>query len=131
ITPFLLATGAGGIGWWRVRATDLAGTPAGRELRQAYLLHTIHAELHRRNLLTLLDHLRREGIEPLLVKGWAASRLYPDPALRPYGDIDLAFGHGRLPAAAECLARLGGACGPVDLHDGMPDLADQIGRAHV
>ncbi|HKP71092.1 MAG TPA: nucleotidyltransferase family protein, partial [Pyrinomonadaceae bacterium] len=34
--------------------------------------------------------LRQEGIEPILIKGWAAARNYPDGQTRFLGDIDLA-----------------------------------------
>src|SRR5207247_1088017 len=27
--------------------------------------------------------------DPVLIKGWAIGRLYPEPGLRPYGDLDL------------------------------------------
>jgi len=30
------------------------------------------------------------GVEPILGKGWAIARLYPERGMRPYGDIDLA-----------------------------------------
>jgi hypothetical protein len=33
---------------------------------------------------------RRHGIEPILIKGWAAAKTYPDDVPRFYGDIDLA-----------------------------------------
>ena len=33
--------------------------------------------------------LGEAGIEPLLAKGWAVARIYPERGLRPYGDIDI------------------------------------------
>jgi hypothetical protein len=84
----LLRSGTGALAWHAVgRPTD------GRcdALRQAYRLHTLQAALHDEAVATAFRRLRALGVEPLLGKGWAAARLYPEPALRPYGDVDLYF----------------------------------------
>lgn len=39
---------------------------------------------------TSLFFFRKKGIEPVLIKGWAASRNYPEPFRRVYSDIDIA-----------------------------------------
>lgn len=44
---------------------------------------------------------------PLVLKGPAAARLYPAPALRPFVDLDLLVPHDRLEAAAKALAPRG------------------------
>lgn len=36
--------------------------------------------------------LRKEGIEPVLLKGFGLARLYPNPNLRQFGDIDIFVG---------------------------------------
>jgi len=59
------------------------------QLQQAHKLFTIYSALHERNIKTVFGLFRSNGIEPILIKGWAAARLYPDLGLRPYGDIDL------------------------------------------
>jgi len=66
--------------------------------------------------------LREAGVEPLLVKGWAAALLYPEPGLRPYGDIDLLVRPEQHTVAREAL--VAGARAPVDLHRGLADLDD-------
>ena len=52
-----------------------------------YLLRKRHAE---NLILNAFRGLRHEGIEPVLIKGWAAARNYPESKPRFSGDIDLA-----------------------------------------
>lgn len=89
LTPLLLGSGAGGLGWRRVRGSDLRATAAGLELQQAYRLHTLRVALCEHRLPEIFNTLRGAGIEPLLLKGWACARMYPEKGLRPFGDIDL------------------------------------------
>lgn len=89
ITPLLCASGAAGLGWWRVRQTGLSSTDSGQLLQQAYRFQALHVTIHERQIRNVFSLLRQGGVEPLLAKGWAAASLYPDAALRPYGDIDL------------------------------------------
>lgn len=65
------------------------------------------------------------GVEPLLVKGWAVARPYPEPGLRPYGDIDLFVCPEQHSAAAAALCGLVGHGCPVDLHVGVGPLGDR------
>lgn len=44
-----------------------------------------------RTLGGLLRYLHSQGLDPVLMKGQAAARLYPDPYRRECGDIDLYF----------------------------------------
>ncbi len=124
VAPRLLETGAAGLGWWRLR--DCGGRPsrAAVQFRQAYRLHTLLAALQAEQIGLIFSYCRAVGIEPLLGKGWTAARLYPDPGLRPPGDIDLFV---RLEQHSAALAVLRSPiverC-PVDLHQGFPDLAD-------
>ena len=61
-----------------------------------------------------------EGIEAVLVKGWAIARRYPDRALRPYGDLDVCVRPDSHARAAAVLARIASLDGPfVDLHSGF------------
>ncbi|MEP6922685.1 MAG: nucleotidyltransferase family protein, partial [bacterium] len=89
VAPLLLESGGGALAWCRIRNSPLNATPAAAELHQAYRLHAIQAALHEINIKQVLVLLRAAGVEPLLVKGWAIARLYPEPGTRPYGDIDL------------------------------------------
>src|SRR5215831_16023874 len=89
ITPLLYDSGAAGLGWWRIRETDLRGTPSGELLHQAFRLQALQAGIHQTKIQKIFRLMRAVGVEPILLKGWAIARLYPHAALRPYGDIDL------------------------------------------
>src|SRR5690349_9636225 len=89
VSPLLLDTGAAALGWRRLRPTPLAGLRAAHRFREFYRSHGLQAALHERSVAGLVGHLRSVGVEPLLAKGWAVARLYPEPGLRPFGDIDL------------------------------------------
>ena len=90
ITPVLLRSGAGALGWWRCRHSHVQmQTDAVQQLRDAYLHYAIHAAEHERQVSEVFEVLRSRGVEPILLKGWAIGRLYPEAGLRPTGDIDL------------------------------------------
>jgi hypothetical protein len=89
ISRLLLKAGAGGLAWCKVRHSDLKASLAARKLQQAYRVHSLQAALHERNLKQVIELLDASRIEAVLVKGWAIARLYPEPGMRPYGDLDL------------------------------------------
>src|SRR5204863_9752076 len=89
VTALLIKTGAGALGWWRIRNSDLIKTEAASLLHQAYRFHSIRSAVHKQKISELFTCLRSAGVEPLVVKGWAVARLYPESGLRPYIDIDL------------------------------------------
>jgi len=89
VAPLLLGSGAGALGWWRVRNSDLRAAPAALQLRDAHRRQTIHNALTEKKIEEVFGRLRAAGIEPLLVKGWAVARLFPEEGLRPLGDIDI------------------------------------------
>jgi hypothetical protein len=120
ITPLLCRSGAGALAWQQLRNTPLAGLPAALELHEVYRRQRLSALLHEREIAGVVSLLRAEGIEAVLVKGWAIARRYPDPALRPYGDIDLCVRPDRHAKAARVLERIASIDGPfVDLHCGF------------
>jgi len=120
--PLILRSGAASLGWWRVRHFDLRNAEEAAQFREAYLLHTIQAVLHEREIRQALSLLRSAGIEPLLVKGWAIARSYPEHGLRPYGDVDLCVLPEQYPAALATLASSNNEYGFVDLHSGSASL---------
>jgi hypothetical protein len=120
ILPLLWESGAGALGWWSIRNTPLANSRAGQQLHEVYRRFRLSALIHEREIAYVLSLLRAEGIEPVLVKGWAIARLYPDAGLRPYGDIDLCIRPGqfaRAAAALKCLEDIDGHY--IDLHCGF------------
>ncbi len=122
---FFRATGSAGLVANRLRGTPLAATNAAVELQHLFRMQAIHSVLQERQLADLFTHLREKGLEPILMKGWASGRLYPEPALRPTGDIDLALPPGDLERAREILTAGAGRWGDVDLHAEVPDLPDR------
>ena len=96
------------------------------ELFQAqYRFQSLKAALHERSLKKVIPLLRGAGVEPLLVKGWAIARLYPEPGMRPYIDLDLCVRPDDYFRASEVLR--GGDCGDcnVDLHNGFGKFYDR------
>ncbi len=116
----LRASGSAALAWRRVRGTALDDSRAAAELRGAYhstLLANVRDELE---IQRVVCALRAAGIEPLLVKGWTNSLLYPEPGLRPFGDLDLCVDPDRYEEAASVIRKLdsSGRLG-VDLHIGL------------
>jgi hypothetical protein len=89
IVPLLLKSGAGALGWWRFRDAEEQLLSAIRPLREAYLRCAIHAAEHERQVACAFRVLRSGGVDPILIKGWAVARAYPEAGLRPSGDIDV------------------------------------------
>ena len=59
---------------------------------------------------------REHNIEPILIKGWAAARNYPDGVPRYYGDIDLAVSADDYENAVRLAEDPGSGVKGVDLH---------------
>lgn len=51
--------------------------------------HILHSALHSEKVKKAFQLLRKVGIEPILIKGFALSVYYPENHERMYGDIDL------------------------------------------
>jgi hypothetical protein len=118
ISLLLLRSGAAGLAWRRIRDTDLRD-PSPRQLQQAYRLYSLEAALHERRIKQVIPVLRSFGVEPVLVKGWAIARRYPEPGLRPYCDLDLCVLPDHYAAAKAALSSPEIEGGTVDLHLGF------------
>ncbi len=119
VAPLLLRSGTAGLAWWRLRHGALRSSPSAFQLQQAYRLHTLQAAIHERQIIRAIALLHSAGVDPLLAKGWAAARSYPEPGLRPYGDIDLWVRPQEHAAAVEALRSFTAS---VDLHQKFRDL---------
>jgi hypothetical protein len=113
------------LAWWRLRTSERLSSPSTLLLQQAYRFQSLRDAVHQQNALRVVDRLRSSGVDPLLAKGWAAARLYPQPGLRPYGDLDLYMRSEQHPVALASLTLWEERAGPVDLHGGFRDLEDR------
>ncbi|HEX7313439.1 MAG TPA: nucleotidyltransferase family protein [Pyrinomonadaceae bacterium] len=89
VVPQLKGSGTAALAWWRMRGSRLRDTAAGEELRRAYQTQTLQSALQEREVGHVCARLRAAGVEPILLKGLGAARLYAERGLRPAGDIDL------------------------------------------
>jgi len=125
IAPPLLETGAAALAWWRLRRMAPGSSHVLRPLAHAYRHQAIQAAVYEQHLVKIIDVLRRSGVEPIVVKGWSATQLYADPALRPSGDIDLCVAPDQLASALAAVEADPSSCGQLDLHAGVADLEDR------
>jgi Uncharacterised nucleotidyltransferase len=122
VQSLLIGSGAGALAWRRLRDGEPARSPGGFALQQSYRLHAIEALLHERQLARVIARLRSAGVEPLVGRGWAAGRHYPESGLRPYQDFDLYVGQAQHEAARRALE---GESTAVALHIGCAELNDR------
>jgi hypothetical protein len=119
IAPLLLQSGAGALGWWRLRSSELESCAAAEPLHEAFRLYTLESRLHKSRIEEVFSLLRARRVEPILIKGWAAARYYPERGLRPYGDIDLCVHPEEFQSAQRLLAGLDPRKFRIDLHSGF------------
>lgn len=119
IAPSLLRSGAAGLGWRRLCGGELHDSKAASELREAHRLYTLQSRVNITRIEKVFTLLRAASVEPILIKGWAAARHYPEPGLRPYGDIDVCVRKENYQSAEAALRDLDPAKFRVDLHAGF------------
>jgi hypothetical protein len=124
LAPLLHRTGSAALAWSRLRRGAQAGHPAAAGMQQAHRHQTLRAALHRRHVAHVAGVFRAHGVEPILIKGWAAARLYPEEGLRPTGDVDLCVRPEEEVNARRALAAVTEDCS-VDLHLGLAFLDDR------
>jgi Uncharacterised nucleotidyltransferase len=124
VLPLLLPpSGLSALAWWRLRHSD--GPPVVLQaLEDARGLVASQAFLHRRDLLRAVACLRTAGVEPILVKGWAIARLYPDPHMRSSSDLDLCVRRADYRTARRAL-HSAAVTVPIDLHLGFDTLDEE------
>jgi putative nucleotidyltransferase-like protein len=124
IAPLLLNSGAAALCWWRVRHCELRAIPAATQLQDIYRLNILRAAIQQQAIQKVFTRLRSNGIEPILVKGWAIARLYPEQGLRPCGDIDLCVRPEQFAEAERALSEIPEGQYDVDLHCGFAKFGD-------
>jgi 2-methylcitrate dehydratase PrpD len=107
VSDRLFETGAAPLAWWRIKGdAALTSTPIGLQLHDAYRIGILDTAIHERRISDVLARLTEAGIDPIIIKGWDAARLYPVPGLRPCGDIDLCVLPGQIAAARDLVEDL-------------------------
>jgi hypothetical protein len=122
-TP-LMRSGAGALAWWRIRDCGLGDGRVAEQFQQAYRLQSLQAALHERNLKRAIPLLGNHAVEPVLVKGWAIARYYPEPGLRPYTDLDLCVLPDQYANACDALKDPAIRSCNIDLHLGFDKFYD-------
>lgn len=124
VAPLVAGSGASALAWWKLRRSSLSGTREARDFEQSYRLQALKDAVREREIESLFALLDTAGVDALLVKGWAAARAYPEPGLRPAGDIDLCVRPAQFAKAKDVLASPEGRRFWVDLHEGFGTLLD-------
>ncbi len=125
VTPLLYDSGTVALGWRRISRTSLSDSASGEVLHQAYRLLSLQSEIHEQKIEKVFRLLRQAQIEAILAKGWAVAGMYPERALRPYGDIDICVRAEHFKLAENVLsAPEAGDCW-VDLHKHFSEIDER------
>lgn len=90
-----------------------------RELSQEQIRwYALENKIYEHKIKNLFKLLRAAEIEPILIKGWAAARFYPENQPRPYSDIDIAVAPELYGKSQKILEKQT----EVDLHKGLRKL---------
>jgi len=100
--------------YWHLRSAPASGRPPERfvsEMRMSFLSSGARMVWMEAILKKILCAFAEDGISALVIKGPAlAHSAYPDPAMRPYSDIDLLVKPGEVQKARQSLERVGYMC---------------------
>jgi hypothetical protein len=88
--------------------------------------YLIQYKLQEHRIVNTFDLFRRHNIEPILIKGWAASKYYPNAEERLFTDIDICVAPSVFKKAGNILDECRKEGLLVDLHDGLRHL-DTVG----
>lgn len=125
ITPLLYDSGTVALGWRRISQTSLRDSASGEVLHQAYRLLSLQSEIHEQQIEKVFRLLRQAQVEAILAKGWAAAGMYPERALRPYGDIDICVPPEHFKLAEEVLSAPEANDCWVDLHKHFSEIDER------
>ncbi|MBN1890289.1 MAG: nucleotidyltransferase family protein [Thermoflexales bacterium] len=108
---WLRAQGLAPMAWHALQSVPGMPPDFASELHIAYYAALADAELHERELKRVLQALSAQGVQPVMFKGAAlAYTVYPAPACRPMGDLDLWVMAEEIPQARAALEAIGYAC---------------------
>ncbi len=124
----IVSTGAAPLVWYRLRKNNAQETGKLGRLADAARMQRLRSRMIERETAGTFRCLRAAGIEPILAKGWAVARLYPEPGLRPFGDIDIWVRPSEYEAARNILYANAPEL-PVDLHRDFRDLSGRTFEA--
>ena len=116
-TP-LIASGCAFLVWRRIRDDrNLNSSSTTAFLRDLWRMNALKVAAQRQQLALVLARLAKAKIQGILLKGLSVASLYPDPRLRPLGDIDLYVSSEQFNGAKKVIAELydEGIIAPVDL----------------
>lgn len=125
IIPSLVRTGSAGLCWHRLRQGPLRIAVDLATLQGVYKLQTLRVAAQFPQIKRIFSLMRRFNVEPIMGKGWAVSRLYPERGMRSTGDIDLYVKPEEYAVASKILWEPEASGCQVDLHEGCPQLDDR------
>lgn len=82
----------------------------------------LRAKISEENIKSAFRLFRENGIEPILIKGWAAAREYPVKSIRYFSDIDLCVAPVEFEKSLQIIAGERGSKLNIDLHKGLRHL---------
>lgn len=88
-------------------------------------MDVLTAKLQQHGIQEAFTRFRAAGIEPLLVKGWAIARRYPEASLRPYCDVDLCVAPEEYHRAQQVVERWTERDCRIELHAGYAKVYDR------
>ena len=122
----LVQGAAGPLLWRRLRDTQRLSTSDAAQLRDASRYQILETASAEHAVAAAFARLRAAGLHPILGKGFAIARLYPERGLRHAGDIDLYICGNEYPTARSEADGLGRErFMPIDLHRGFGELDDR------
>jgi hypothetical protein len=85
----------------------------------------LQSGIHEQQIEKVFRLLRLAKVEAVLAKGWATAGLYPERALRPYGDIDICVRPKQFSLAEQVLSAPEANDCWVDLHQHFSEIDDR------
>src|SRR5258706_7160244 len=108
ISSIVFASGSAALAFRRLPGLEL--------FRDAHLVSRVRSVFREEQTLAAVQFLRSKGVEPLVIKGWAAARIYAEPGCRPYADVDVCVSPEDYDRAIAAAASAPPEAGSIDVH---------------